>query len=133
MNRLHAVRRYEGSTPSAMALAAVRESIFKRLGTRKRDKIVIHLTDGMPNFGENVPEQVRLNREAGIDTYCILVYDEATFNAYRRRGLINYQMNDDEMIKSFKDSYGDKFQYLNSYDKLLKCLTDLFSKITEVR
>lgn len=129
MGRMQAVRKYKHGTPSAMALASIRDSIFKRLKIRQRDKVVIHLTDGYPTDGaEEVQKQVRLNKEAGIETYCILVQDIGIYNQYagyyRSQGL-----SDD----SFKECYGNNFQKLESYSKLLKCLTDLFGKITEAR
>lgn len=117
MKNLHAKRKFKGGTPSGEALAAIRESIFKRLNIRKKDKIVIHLTDGQPNYDQYVEKQVELNKAAGIETFCILV------NSYRS------SYTDQE----FKDVYGNNFKHLDDYKSLLKCLTDLFGKITEVR
>lgn len=117
MGKLHAKRSFKGGTPSGIALAAIRESIFKRLKVRKRDKIVIHLTDGSPNDDQNVQQEVALNKKAGIDTFCILV--SAYDSSYRQA--------------EFREAYGSNFRYLNSYSELLKCLTDLFGKLTEER
>lgn len=133
LGKIHGVRRYDGGTPSAIGFAAIRESIFKRLNVRKRDKIIIHLTDGAPDDNIACKEQVELNKKAGIETFCVLVEDgrqaEMMRNYYGANGL-TYSPDDSQ----FKEIYGDgKFKHLEGYAGLLKCLTELFASITEAR
>ena len=116
LGKFHATRPGQGGTPSGVALAAIRDTIYGRLGTRRRDKVIIHLTDGMPDDNDEVKRQVELNRAQHIETYCILVGGSSSY-----------------YDATFKDIYGAKYQSLDNFGQLMKCLTDLFGSMVEVR
>lgn len=114
-----------GGTPSGIALAAVRDSIFGRLGTTKKDRVIIHLTDGAPDDQAEVANQVKLNSEAGITTYCLLVgttYDPLTAPRYMK-----------QFYEEFEQAYEGRFATVASFNDLLPALTQLFQNLVEKR
>lgn len=132
LGKFHASRPYESGTPSAIAIAALRDSILKRLGVQKKDRIIVHVTDGVPN--EPVAKQVEMCRKAGIQVFCVLVGDfsESYWNVIKRWS--PYVRQFDTTEDYFLAEYGKgRFVHINEYKDLLKGLTNLFGNIVEVR
>lgn len=118
MGRMAAPRYGSGGTPSGEGLAAIRDAIFKRLGVRKKDKVIIHLTDGAPNDVSEVVRQVGLNTEAGIQTFCIYISSHLS----------------PAMEAQLTVMYGrEKWIHLQEYKMLLPQLIKLFGHIVEVK
>jgi hypothetical protein len=123
--------KHSGSTPSGYALAAIRDVVLKRY-TKRRDRVIIHITDGAPDRGQPLIDEANRCRAAGIYVGCILVYPE-TITQYGRQVATNYDRHYETFLSEFKRAYGDGFTRISSYDDLPVALENIMRNLLSKR
>jgi len=123
--------KHSGSTPSGYALAAIRDVVLKRY-TKRRDRVIIHITDGAPDRGQPLIDEANRCRAAGIYVGCILVYPEVVTGRYGPIST-NYDRHYETFLGEFKRAYGDGFTRISSYDNLPVALENIMRNLLSKR